>query len=783
MLKNYIRVALRNLFRNKSFSVINIAGLAVGMAAFLLIALFIQDEWSYDHFHQKAERIYRLSPPAYARTAPLLAPTVKADFPEVESAIRLNRFGGIVKQGELSFSEENLAYASQDILNMFSFNFLHGSASGALTSPNTVIIDEKLALKYFNSTDVVGRKLTFLDTIPLTIKGVYQHWPSNSHLPLNMVVSAPTYENMGFNLETWKNNIYYTYVLLQEKADPTIFKSKIPAFLDQHIRSLPNREDYNLVAQNLLDIHLHSNKDMEWGVNSSITTVYTFAILALIILFIAGINFMNLSTAIATRRAKEIGVRKTIGARFTQLIGQFLSESIIISFISLGFALLMVHGAIPYLNQLADKTLSTSVLCSPLAVAALIGFTILVGLLAGLYPAFVLSALSPLAIFRGKRNSKKQGVGMREALVFTQFALSLFLLVSSIVVYQQVDFMKKQSLGFDKEQVLILPYSWDARVREKYELLKTRFLQNPDVQYVTQSGDIPGRMATQMGYWAEGMPEEEYEGMQALYIDKDFSEVYGLETVSGRTINNEVATDLESGYLLNEQAVASIGWTPEEAIGKRFSVHTDGTVVGVVKDFHFHSLQQAVQPLFLALRPSWSGYISLRVNTAEVEQLIASLEATWTTMLPDRPFSYTFLDEDYNRLYQGEVRLGNIVALFSLLAIFIACIGLFGLTTFTVERRNKEIAVRKVLGASAPHIVLLLSKDFLRPIIGAILVASPLVFWLSRKWLNNFAYQVDLHPGWFVCAALALMALAWFALGFQSFKAAIVSPVKWLKET
>ena len=548
MLKNYIRVALRNLTKNKSFSLINIAGLSVGMAAFLLIALFVRDELSYENFHQKAERIYRLSPPNYARTAPLLSPTIKSEFPGIESAIRLKRFGGIIQQGDISYQEGNLAFANQDILNMFTFEFLSGGPDQALTEPNTVIIDEELALKYFNSTEVIGRQLTFLDTIPLVISGVYKTWPSHTHLPLNMLASFATYENMGMNLETWSNNIYYTYVLLQEKADPDIFKNKIPAFLDRNIRSLPNRQDYDLVAQNMADIHLHSSKDMEWAPNSSMSTVYIFTALALIILLIACINFMNLSTAIATHRAKEIGVRKTIGARIPQLIGQFLSESVVVSLIALSIALIMVQAGLPFLNQLAGKDLSGQILFSPAAIVVLLAFTILVGLFAGFYPAVVLSSFQPLAVLRGKVRSGLQGMIMRKGLVAMQFALSLFLLISSITVFRQLDFMKNKALGFDKEQVLILPYSWDGKVQQQYELLKERLLQNPDIQYITQSGDIPGRMATRMGYWAEGMPEDEARGMQALYIDKDFSEVYGLEFLAGRAINNDIATDLESGY-------------------------------------------------------------------------------------------------------------------------------------------------------------------------------------------------------------------------------------------
>ena len=782
MFKNYLLIAFRNLVRNKSYSIINIAGLSVGIAAFLLIALFIQDELGYENFHQKADRIYRLSPPDYARTAPRLSPTIKAEFPEVESAVRLKTYSGIIKQGDISHAEEDLVFAGQDVLNIFSFDFLDGSPAQALTDPNTLILDEDHAIKYFNSTQVVGKQLLFQDSIPLTVTGVYKNWSANSHLDLGMLASFPTYENMGVNLETWSNNIYYTYVLLEEKTDPASFRSKLPAFLDKHIRSLPNRKEYDLVAQHVKDIHLYSAKDMEWAPNGSISTVYIFSALALMILIIAIINFTNLSTAIASRRAREIGVRKTIGAGVRQIVGQFLFESILLSVITLCISLVIVQMSLPYLNELAMKSLSIDLLSSLPVVLILLAFAVLVGICAGFYPALVLSSFHPLEVFRGESSKGLKGSVIRKGLVLVQFALSLFLLVSSILVSSQLDFMKNKALGFDKEQVLVIPYSWDAKVQRQYEVLKEEFLQNPAVQYVTQSGDIPGRMATQMGYWAEGMPEDEAKGMQALFIDKDFSEVYGLEMLAGRAMNNEISTDIEEGFLLNERAVAEIGWTPEEAIGKRFASHKEGRVIGVVKDFHYNSLQQSVQPLFLFIRPEWAGYISLRINTSKVDQLISSLENTWNAFIPDRPFQHIFLDEDYNRLYQSETRMGKVVQLFTILAIFIACIGLFGLTTFTIEKRNKEIAIRKVMGASVSRVVWLLSGDFFRPILLAVLIATPLVFWLGKKWLNNFAYQTEIKPAWFIVSTLVLIALAWISLAYQAIKAARVNPVKWLKE-
>ena len=782
MLKNYLLIAFRTLIKNQTYSFINIIGLGVGWACFLLIALFVQNELKYEQFHEKANQIYRLSPPNYARTAPLLAPTVKQALPEIEKAVRLKKFGGVMRYEDQIYTEKGLCFAAQDFLEMFSFDFIQGKAEGALESPNHLIINETTALKYFNSTDVVGKELLFLDSIPLVIKGVFKDWPSQSHVQFNMLGSFETYKNMGSNLETWRNNIYYTYILLNKKAELSAFNTKLQTFVEENIHVLPNRENYQLVAQNLKDIHLYSNKDMEWQANGSMSSLYIFSALALMVLLISCINFMNLSTAIASKRAKEIGVRKTIGARFKQLVAQFLTESTIMSGIGFLLALILVKLALPYLNDLAEKNIELGILVQLQAIAMIGGGIIVVGLLAGIYPALVLSSFRPLDIFKGKIQSGIQLNFLRKGMLWFQFALSLLLLSGTLIVFQQLQFMKNQALGFDKEQIIVLPFSWDGKVLNQYDLLKTKFLQHPDIQFVTASGDIPGRMATRMSYWAEGMPEDESKGIQALYVHRDFVPTYGLEVISGRAINNDIASDLENGYLLNETAVKTIGWTPENAIGKRFAVHNEGTVIGVVKDFHYNSLQQKVEPLFLAMRPEWAGYISIRSSTQQIENVLVFLEKTWQEVILDRPFAFTFLDEDYNRQYLEETRLSKMVSLFSFLAIFIACIGLFGLATFAIEKRQKEIAIRKVLGASFKELAYLLSKDFMIPIFLAILLATPLAFWIGQKWLSSFAYSTSIQMGWLFGAALILIVVAWGALGFQSFKATRINPIQWLKE-
>lgn len=781
MLKNYLLTAFRTLIRNRTYSSINIFGLAIGLACFILIALFVQDEWQYESFHLKSDRIFRLSSINSARTAPKLAHTIAEDFPEVEQALRLMRYKGILKFGEDQYFEDDFYFAPPEVFDVFTFEFIHGVPKSALSGPNQVVLTERIALKYFGTTDVIGQNLSFLDTILLNVTGVIKDLPSNTHFKVDILASFENYQQMGYDLDVWSNNVYYTYVLLKAGTDPELFKKKLEPFLDRHVRHTANFENYSLEAMAIRDIHLHSDKRMEMEPNGKLSYIYIFSSIAFIVLLIAGINFMNLATALATRRAKEIGVRKTIGARFYQLLIQFLSESTVMSTLAMIVALSIVAFALPWLNQIADKSIDYAVLFHPGWLIALGGLTMIVGLLAGLYPAFVLSSYRPNEVLKGKIRTAMNQLWLRKGLVVFQFALSAILIVGMGVVVHQLSFMKNQSLGFDQEQVLVLPYFWDGKVQEEYETIKAEMLSIPSVESVTASGDIPGRMSTTMSFWAEGMPEDRFSGIQALYIDKDFIPTYGMTMIAGRAFDNQIQSDLEYGYVLNEQAVREIGWTPEEAIGKRFSVHNDGRVIGVVQDFHYFSLQQQIRPLVIALRPDWCGYISLRVNTEGLDQTLSNVEQRWKSIVPDRPLDYYFLDEDFNRQYLSEQKLSRIISIFSFLAVLIAAIGLFGLATFSIENRIKEIAIRKVLGASVGNIVLLLTRDFSRLVFLAIMIGCPLAYWLMQSWLNQFAYQIEISPKLFLLAGSSLILVAILAISIQSTRAAFTNPKEWLK--
>ncbi len=783
MIKHYILIALRHLAWNKMYSGINLIGFSIGMACFILISLFVWDESQYDNFHEKADRIYRITPPNYARTAPKLAAALKEQIPEIEESIFLKGGSGVMRYENKQFFEQEILFVNPEILDVFTFNFKQGDPQTALDAPNAIVLTETMAEKYFGTREALGKNLYYMDTLLLNVSGVIEDWPSQSHIKNEGWISFETYKRaFNPNIDTWSNNIYYTYALLKEQVKPEVFDQKLQQFTASTLNVLANREDYKLVAQNLRDIHLQSDKSMELEVNGSLSQIYIFSSVAFFILLIAGINYVNLSTARSSRFAKEIGVRKTMGAQFKQLLSQFLGESVILSLISLIIAILMVIISLPAFNQLAEKNFQWIMFMDWSVVSILLGFAILVGLLGGGYPALVLSSFKPYEVLKGKlKKGGSQKLGLRNGLVVLQFAISLILLVGTLVVFQQIKFMKNQSLGYDKEQIMIVPYYWDTEVTNKFDLIKKELEANPGIEKVTASGDIPGRMATGMGYWVEGMEQDEWEGINALYVHDDFIQTYGMEMVSGRAFDPDIQTDADEGFIINESAALSIGWTPEEAIGKRFDVHKRGRILGVIKDFHFNSLHQEIEPLVIGVRPSWSGYLSIRANTADLSGIIKDTESKWTSLFPNRPFEYTFLDEDFQRHYLAETKLSKIASVFAFLAIMIACIGLFGLATFTCAQRKKEIAVRKVLGAQLTDIVRMLSGVFVRPILMAFIIAIPVGYYLLGSWLGDFAYQINIQWWWFAICGLILTSIAAFSVSIQSFKAAIDNPVKALK--
>ena len=794
MLKNYFKIALRNLWKHKGYSFINIGGLAIGMAGCILILLFVQDELSYDAYHEKSDRIYRIAlemlspgePEKYfANTALALAPALEEDFPAVEHAVRFRRRSFYVERGTSRFYENRFLFSDPEVFDIFSFPLVAGDPKTALTEPFSVVLTQESAEKYFGDEEALGQVLTMQDTLAFQVTGVMASLPTNNHIRFDFLASFETLIAGQQNLNQWWNHSYYTYVLLQESASLEDFKPQLYDVTRQHIAEQEDLYGFQQkhYLQPLSEIYLHSDIRGEGGPRGSITYVYTFSAIAVLILLIACINFMNLATARSMQRAREVGMRKVLGAYRQQLAGQFLGESFLVAIVAMVLAVGFVIPALPLFNSLSGKALSVISLQNSIVIWGLLGITLVVGLASGSYPAFALSSFRPVEVLKGALNGAA-GAGLRKMLVVFQFGISIVLIVGTLVVYQQLDFMQNQQLGFAKEQILIVPTRGISDFDNTYESIKEQFLQQGDVLGISASSSIPGRGLNNIVIQPEGMTDNETRTMLTLGIDHDFVETYGLELAAGRSFSQAFSTDEGEGFILNEAAVADVGWaSAEEAIGKAFNwgLGKEGFVVGVVKDYHHASLQQRVQPIVMHILPDWFGYFSLRINTSQVQETLATLEQTWQQWAPNRPFEYFFMDEDYDRQYRAEQQFGQISSAFSLLAILIACLGLFGLAAYTAEQRTKEIGVRKVLGASVSNLVLLFSKEFTRLVLIAFVIAAPVAYFAMQQWLETFAYRIDLGIGTFLFAGLLALLIAWFTVSFQAIKSALNDPVKALR--
>jgi len=798
MLKNYMKVALRNLRRDPTYSYINVIGLAVGLACFVLIALYIQNELQYDRFHAGADRIFRVTSHytdvngtrSFARSNPAIGPTLKNDLTEVSNTVRLQRFKGTMRYQEKMFNETYMFFAESSVFDIFTFPLLRGNPVTALREPNTAVLTQATAQKYFGSEDdPMGKILVLSDTLAFTVTGITKNLPAQSHLQFDILLSFETWKNIqanrGRDLDNlWTSGTYYTYALLSTPDAMDRVQTQLPAYLERYLGD-QSKDDtiYSIAMQPLKNIHLKSDLRQELGPNGSLTYVYIFAAVAVVILLISCINFINLSTARSAKRAREVGVRKVIGAVRAQLVKQFLGEAILLSGIAFVSAWAMVQLLLPWFNEFSGQSLTLDLVRHWWSLPAAIGLVMLVGLLAGSYPAFILSSYQPAKVLKGTLSLGRQHLtlSLRQGLVVFQFTLSILIAASTVIALQQIGHMRGHSLGFDQEQILVMPFYWDKAVLDRYETLKSELLRHKAIQQVTASGDVPGRMFTSMSYWVEGMPLDQSHGINALIVDPDFAETYGLSIVAGRDFSPDLAANLGETFILNEAAVAEMGLTPEEVIGKQFRMNTTGPVIGVITDFHFEGLQNELEPLVMTVWPSWFGYISLRLDTANLSETVEHVSKTWQSVVPSRPIEYFFLDDDFNRQYQAEVRFGQVFTVFAALAIFISCLGLFGLAAFTAQQRTKEIGVRKVAGASVSSIVLLLCRSFIRLIVLAILLASPLTYFGMNRWLQSFAYRVDIHWSVFLLTGAAALLVMWLAIGFQSLKAAMANPVKALR--
>ena len=787
MLKSYLTIAWRNLRRHRAFSFINIGGLAVGMASALLIFLYVQDELSYDQYHANKDRIYRLvtgrQGASYDGIAKVSGPwgvAVREALPEVEQMARFRFFGQtLVSRGEVRFYEGGAFYTDPSVFEVFSFPLRLGNPETALTEPNAVVLTESIAQRYFGDENPMGQTLTFDGQLDFTVTGVMDDVPPNAHFTFPFLVSlASETDSLQYD---WVRNQYYTYLLLGEEAAPEAVVAKFPEVLASHVGE-EGAAPFAPRLQKITNIHLHSHLFREMQPNANVAYVYIFSAMALFILLIACINFMNLATARSAPRAREVGVRKASGARRSTLIQQFLGESMLMSIIALVLALALVSLLLPAFNTLTGKTLTVDLLTNTGFLLGVIGLAVFVGVVSGSYPAFVLSSFKPVTVLKGQVRGGGHAA-LRKTLVVFQFAISAFFIIAAGVVKNQLAFIQSKNLGFNQEQMITIPIR-EEPMRQQVETFKQELLKHPGVVSVTASANLPGGGDFGLPLAPEGIPPDEIPPARILAVDHDFLRTYEMEIVAGRGFTTERSGDAITAFALNEEAARALGW--DDPLSKRIGIPVLGfemaPVVGVVKDFHFRSMHEAIGPLvFFIPTPNWFSVSSVRVRPENLDETLALMEQTWTTFEPTHPFTYSFLDQQFAQLYLAEAQVSKLLNYATALAIFIACLGLFGLAAFTAEQRTKEIGIRKVLGASVGSIVVLLSKDFVRLVVLAFVLAAPLAYLAMTRWLDDFAYRVEISWRIFLMAGLLALAIALLTVSYQAIRAAVGNPVKALR--
>jgi len=804
MIKNYLKVAFRNLLRNKFYSILNISGLAIGIACCLLIVLFVTDELSYDRYYDNSENTYRLTMAGalngsafdLAVVGDVVGKTLVEDFPEVIDYVRFRQNGSpFIRSGENIFKEEKYVWADQSMIDIFDLEIVSGDPSAALTAPKSLMMSETAAKKYFGSAEAVGQQVEFGQAKDYRVTAVYKDIPTNTHFDFDVIGSLITLDESRQNM--WMNMNFQTYVVLTPGADLEKMAAQFPDMLKKYIgpevKKFLNIEweemeqagsSLAFALQPVVDIHLTSDLQGELDANSDKSYVYIFSAIAFFILLIACINFMNLATARSAHRAKEVGVRKVLGSIKAQLIYQFLAESILISFISFVLAVGIAYLALPFFNDLSAKELIIP-FTNPLFLGSIFAGVLMVGFLAGSYPAFFLSAFKPVTVLKGSLSNGMKSGALRSVLVVIQFCTSIFLVIGTLVILNQLEYIQNKNLGFDRDQVLIINDAFLARGNTR--ALKTEVESFPEVKSASLSGFLPTPSNNNMNLFFNGIVPSE--GTQVIMsswtVDYEYLETLGIELVEGRNFSRDFATD-STAIIVNEAALKELE-LEGDPLGKIIGtfVSNEGdiqgyTIVGIVKDFHYQTLKSKIGPLALQLGNS-TGLLNLKVNTRDYAGLLGKLESSWMKLAPNQPFETSFLDDRFNRMYDAEQRLGKIFGVFATLTIVVACLGLFGLAAYTAENRIKEVGIRKVLGASVGQIVFLLSRDMGKLVIIAFVFGAPLAWYAMNNWLQGFEYRTNI--GWtiFAMTALGSLLIALITMSYQSLKAAVSNPVKSLR--
>lgn len=796
MFQNYLKVAWRNLVKQKLYSVINLSGLTVGMACFILIALFVQYELSYDTHHEKTDRIYRViqqqkgnifkGTDVFAVSPEPLAPALVSSFPEVEAAATIDLKTNLLTYRDIAYAPNNM-FADERIFEVFDISIIRGEQEEVLQDPTSILLSESLAERYFGSVDPLGKQMLLDNNEPMVVKGIFKDIPKNQHFDFEAIIPLKNAEEYEASIGRWSWNNYRTYMVLAEGQDYKALESKLSLF-DQYVE--PEYQNFpfhypQFFLQPIQDIHLNSTVNFETGAIGDIRYIYLFLLIGFIILLLAAINYMNLATARSVSRSKEVSMRKVLGAQRKQLISQFLGESFLLTLISFVLAIGLAAYLLPLFNRLLAQPIELNLITNYGLIAVMFLIAILVGGLSGLYPAVFLSSVTPMKAMAGDLvKNFKQGTSLRNILVIGQFTAAIVLIVSSLVVYQQLRFIQTKKLGFNQNQVLYVPYYFDE-IGQNTERIRNELLRHPQIGKVSITKNLPVNTNDQgsVNQW-EGNEGEQSFYCYRNYVDYDYVDLFEMELVAGRNFSLDFPTDSTQSYLLNESAVAAMGWTPEAAIGKGFR---RGQVIGVVKDFHFQPMDLTIEPQFTMFRSIANndinyGHVVMKVNMSGLTETLAYVKEIFKEVAPNIPVDYHFLDESLAESYESERRLGHAFNIFTLLALLIAGIGLFGLVSHSVVQRTKEIGIRKVLGASAASIVQLLSTDFLKLIIVSVIIATPIAWYLMQQWLQGFAYRIGLHWWIFLLAGIMAVGIAVLTVSIQSLKAAWMNPIESLRQ-
>ena len=794
MYKNYFKIAWRNLFRQKLYALLNIGGLAIGLSGFIMIVLYIQYELSYDRFYANSDQIYRIYQRAegndlqgsdlFALTPAPMATTLKREYPEVLQATCVQTDKSLLNFQEISFWEKGLSVDVQ-FFKVFPVDFIQGNPATALAQPKSIVLTQDLALKLFSRTqNVVGQTITYGDKYRYNITGIVANPPSNSTLQYHYITSIQTNATYRKAMKkgAWTHHSFYTFVNLKKGSNPQTLAQKFPNLIDKYepnTSSPSSKTSYHLQA--LTDMHLNTNVNFDVGKKGNPLYIYLFSVIAILVLLLACINYMNLAIARSVRRVHEIGLRKTFGAVRRQLIGQFLSEAVLITFLGLLIAIGLTEALLPRFSRLMDSPLSFNLTHTPWLIPALAIIVLLVGCLSGSYPAFFLSSLNPVKALKGQLSKKFSGRKLQSWLIVLQNTTAIILIISSLVVYFQFQYVQNKELGYHKDHVVSISVL-DRNLYKRIPTIKQEWSHNPAILHTTISGlPVNIKSNTIAHHLNKNLKKDEIHTYMTD-VDPDYLKVFDIKLIAGRNFSQQMATDATQARIINESMAEALGWNPQEAIGKTIEDYEKVTIIGVVKDFHMYSLRKKIAPLILVPQNNnpYINYISVRIRPENMRTTVAYLESS-LKKYTSYPFKYSFVDQKYNQLYKSEKRLSQMFGFFTILSILIASLGLFGLAAFSIERRTKEIGIRKVLGASARHIVTVMSQEFLKMILIGFVIAIPIAWYAMNHWLREFAYRIEVKWWMFVLAGLLAFLIAIVTISYQSFRAILTNPVKALR--